>query len=123
MVDDDDIFLDMEQIGTLVRETRERHGLSQARLARRASTTQAVVSRIERGLTAPSFETAARLLGAMGWDLELGLRRSRWQDHDAQALREFGELTPQQRLAGVEHVSRELGLLRGAARAAGHGDA
>lgn len=113
----------MSEIGTLIRETRERHGLSQARLARRAATTQAVVSRIERGLTAPSFETAARLLGAMGWDLELGLRRSRWQDDDAQALRAFGALTPQQRLAGVERVSRDLSLLQGAARAAGRDDA
>src|SRR5438309_1877301 len=100
----------------LLRTTRERHGLSQRRLARRAGTTQAVVSRIEAGQVAPSLETLERLFAAMGWELELGLRRSRWQDHDADALRAFGALTPQARLDGLEGTLAALGELRGAAR-------
>lgn len=107
----------MDKVGRLVRETRERHGLSQSRLARRAGTTQAVVSRIERGEASPSVGTLRRLLAAMGWELDVGLRRSQWQDHDPAALRAFGELTRQGRLAGVERTAREVESLRGAARA------
>jgi transcriptional regulator with XRE-family HTH domain len=108
----------MEPAGALLRETRERHGLSQSRLARRAGTTQAVVSRIERGESSPSVATLRRLLGAMGWELDVGLRRSRWQDHDPAALRAFGERTPQQRLAGVDRVAQDVATLHGAARSA-----
>jgi transcriptional regulator with XRE-family HTH domain len=107
----------MDDAGRLLRATRERHGLSQSRLARRAGTTQAVVSRIERGEASPSLDTLRRLLAAMGWELDVGLRRSRWQDHDPAALRAFGNLTRQGRLAGVERTARDVELLRGAARA------
>lgn len=109
----------MDTAGELLRATRERHGLSQQRLARRAGTTQAVISRIERGAASPSVETLRRLLGAMGWELDVGLRRSRWQDHDPAALKAFGERTPQERVAGVERTIAEVGALRGAARRAG----
>jgi transcriptional regulator with XRE-family HTH domain len=111
-----DIFLDMST-GALLRQTRERHGLSQRRLARRAGTTQAVVSRIERGLTSPSLDTVERLLAAMGWELDVRLRRSRWQDHDPAALRAFGEQDPQGRLSGIEHAIGTVGELHGAASA------
>ncbi len=108
----------MNDAADLVRETRERHGLSQRRLARRAGTTQAVVSRIERGEASPSVDTLERLLGAMGWELDIGLRRSRWQDHDSEALRHFGALAPQERLAGIAETIRAADELRGAARRA-----
>jgi transcriptional regulator with XRE-family HTH domain len=103
----------------LLRATRERHGLSQRRLARRAGTTQAVVSRIEAGQVAPSVETLDRLFAAMGWELDVELRRSRWQDHDPEALRAFGELTPQARVEGLERSTAALGQLHGAARHTG----
>jgi transcriptional regulator with XRE-family HTH domain len=106
----------MDDVATLLHDTRVRHGLSQARLARRAGTTQAVVSRIERGEASPSVATVRRLLGAMGWELHAGLRRSRWQDHDPEALRAFGERTSKQRVAGVERTLLDIGSLRGAAR-------
>jgi transcriptional regulator with XRE-family HTH domain len=107
----------MDDVATLLRDTRLRHGLSQGRLARRAGTTQAVVSRIERGVASPSVATLRRLLGAMGWELDAGLRRSPWQDHDPDALRAFGERTPEQRVAGVERTLLDVGSLHGAARA------
>jgi transcriptional regulator with XRE-family HTH domain len=50
----------------LVRTTRERLGLSQRRLALRAGTTQAQVSRIERGEISPTFATLQSLMLAMG---------------------------------------------------------
>jgi len=106
----------MEHVGRLLKETRERHGLSQRRLARRAGTTQAVVSRIEQGRASPSVDTLERLLAAMGWELDLGLRRSRWQDHDPQALREWGTRTPQQRVDGIEQTIGGVAELHAQAR-------
>ena len=97
----------MNDVATLLRDTRMRHGLSQARLARRAGTTQAVVSRIERGEASPSIATLGRLLGAMGWELDIRLQRSRWQDSDHEALRAFGKRTPVQRVADV--TAHEVG--------------
>jgi transcriptional regulator with XRE-family HTH domain len=57
---------------TLLRETRERHGLSQARLAHRARTTQGAISRIERGEEAVTWERLRGLLHAMGEEPTLG---------------------------------------------------
>jgi transcriptional regulator with XRE-family HTH domain len=50
----------------LVRETRRRHRLDQAELARRLGTSQAAISRIERDLVSPSIETLNRIMEAMG---------------------------------------------------------
>jgi transcriptional regulator with XRE-family HTH domain len=58
--------------GALLRTTRERHGLSQAALARRASTTPRQIGRIERGEISPTVRTLDRLLAVMGERLELG---------------------------------------------------
>ncbi|HMJ02928.1 MAG TPA: helix-turn-helix transcriptional regulator [Conexibacter sp.] len=109
----------MDLTGDVIRETRERHGLSQRRLALRAGTTQAVVSRIERGVASPTVETQRRLLAAMGWELDVVLRRSRWQDHDPAALRSFGAQDPSTRLAGIERTIGDVAALRGAASRAG----
>jgi transcriptional regulator with XRE-family HTH domain len=48
-----------------------RHGLTQSQLAARARTSQAAISRIERGLVSPSISTLARLLDLMGERLVL----------------------------------------------------
>lgn len=52
--------------GPLVRDTRIRHGLDQATLAKRLGTSQAAISRIERDRVSPTIETLDRILGAMG---------------------------------------------------------
>jgi transcriptional regulator with XRE-family HTH domain len=57
--------------GQLIRGTRERHGLSQARLARRTGTHQSAISRLEADEVSPSVETLALLMKAMGERLEL----------------------------------------------------
>jgi transcriptional regulator with XRE-family HTH domain len=57
--------------GQLLREAREKHGVSQKRLAMRASTTQSAISRIERDRVSPSVETLHELLYLLGEDLEL----------------------------------------------------
>jgi transcriptional regulator with XRE-family HTH domain len=61
-------------LGNLVRETRAQAHLSQRELAARAQTTQSVVGRIEAGLVTPTWESVERLLGAMGFELQVQLR-------------------------------------------------
>ena len=58
--------------GGLLRQVRRRHGLTQRQLAARARTSQAAISRLERGLVSPTVETLERLLDLMGEELELG---------------------------------------------------
>jgi transcriptional regulator with XRE-family HTH domain len=64
----------MSRLGTLLRETRERHGVSQRQLAIRAGTKQSTISRLERGLESPSFERFEALLLCLGERAELELR-------------------------------------------------
>ena len=51
----------------LLRDARAKAGLSQRELARRASTAQSVVARIEGGQTSPSWDTLKTLLFAAGF--------------------------------------------------------
>lgn len=62
--------------GQFLRSVRLRHGLTQRQLADHARTSQAAISRIERGTVSPTVETLARLLDLMGEELELGAGRS-----------------------------------------------
>lgn len=57
--------------GQLLRDARRRHGVSQARLAIRAGTTQSAISRIERDKVSPSVETLRGLLHLLGEDLRV----------------------------------------------------
>jgi transcriptional regulator with XRE-family HTH domain len=87
------------RIGALLRAARERHGLSQARLARRIGGDRGYISRVERGEVSPTFDWAERAFAAMGEELALEVRRSRWDDHDADAHRIVGAWDPDRRLA------------------------
>lgn len=58
-------------VGTTLRQARERAGLSQRELAARAGTSQATVSAYESGSKQPSVATFARLLAAAGTRLTL----------------------------------------------------
>ncbi len=64
----------MTMLGTLLRQARERHSVSQRQLAIRAGTKQSTISRIERGDESPSFERFAQLLLCLGERVELELR-------------------------------------------------
>lgn len=55
----------------LLREARRSASLTQAELARRAGTSQAMVARYETGVASPTVRTLQRLLRAAGRDLEL----------------------------------------------------
>ncbi|MBI2325162.1 MAG: helix-turn-helix transcriptional regulator [Chloroflexi bacterium] len=81
----------------LLRSARLRHGLTQARLALRAGTTQTAISRLERGDRSPSIDTLRRLLLVMGEDLDLRTRRLAGE-HDPAHLRAERALAPARRL-------------------------
>jgi transcriptional regulator with XRE-family HTH domain len=85
-------------IGELIRATRERHGLTQARLARRIGSDRAYVSRVEAGEVSPTIDWATRTMAAMGEDLVLAVQRSRFDDHDPQAHRMVGSWDGDRRL-------------------------
>lgn len=85
-------------IGELLRATRERHGLTQARLARRIGSDRAYVSRVEAGEVSPTIDWATRALAAMGEELVLDVQRSRFDDHDPQAHRLVGSWDADRRL-------------------------
>jgi transcriptional regulator with XRE-family HTH domain len=97
--------------GELVRRLRRDLGLSQRSLARRAGTTQAAVSRIERGLTTPTWETVRALLLAMGYEPELGVRRLRGRG-DPVHLSATRARSPSERLALAISANRLAGRMR-----------
>ena len=104
----------------MIREHRERLGLSQRSVALRAGTTQAAVSRIERGLTAPNWETVTALMLAMGYEPELQARRlrGRWDPlHLAASCRR----SPAERLELAISANRLAGRLRQAGAQASRG--
>jgi hypothetical protein len=53
-------------VPTVLRDARERAGLTQAALAERTATSQATISAYESGRKQPSVDTLARLLAATG---------------------------------------------------------
>ena len=83
--------------GQLLRAARCRHGLTQAQLARRARTSQAAISRIERDVVSPSVATMSALLRLMGEELDLSTRPVD-SGHDRTLLRRNLEKTPDQRV-------------------------
>ncbi len=81
--------------GSLLRQARREAGLGQRELARRAGIPQPTLSRIERGLASPRFDTLDRLLRECGRELALVSRPGR--DVDRTLIRERLALTPGER--------------------------
>ena len=95
-------------IGKLIREARVRSGLSQRSLARRAGTSQAAISRIERDLEQPTFKRADQILAGLGWRLEFELHPIAEHAADSAALRAAADATPSQRLEwGLSRQKRD----------------
>ena len=91
----------------LVREARERAGLSQRALALRAGTSQSVVARIELGITDPSSGTLATLLAAAGFELLCRLEPAPVVDsHMLDDVERILHLSPEQRIREVANVGR-----------------
>jgi transcriptional regulator with XRE-family HTH domain len=101
----------------MIRETRLRRGLSQARLARRVGTRQSAISRLEADEVSPSVETLDLLLRAMGEQLRLsGAAPER--AYDPLHRRTSAERSPSECLALGISWNRMAGRLAAAGRAA-----
>jgi transcriptional regulator with XRE-family HTH domain len=84
--------------GEILRQRRRANGLTQTQLALRAGSTQAAISRLERGQLSPSFETLERLLLVMGEVPEVAVRRAEGP-HDVRRIASQRRRSPEQRLA------------------------
>jgi uncharacterized protein len=84
--------------GETIRERRRANGLSQQRLAIRAGSTQAAISRLERGEISPTFHTFEQLLAVMGEEAELSVQRSA-ADYDRARIQSLRARPPAERLA------------------------
>ena len=102
--------------GELLRETRGRHGLTQKQLAIRARTSQAAISRIERGVVSPTVETLAELLWLMNEELVLGTEPVDW-GFDLTLNQSNLALDPEARVRRQASWSRGVMKIRDAARA------
>ena len=104
-------------VGDLVRETRQRHGISQRSLARRAGTSQAAISRIEAGLESPTVERLERLLLVLGEQLDV---RTAPLPHavDSGSLAAAARRTPTERFREASSWNRFASKLELAAREA-----
>jgi len=96
----------------LLQTARERAGLTQRQLARKARTAQSVVARIELGETSPSWSTLARLLKAAGFSLSAGLRRISVDRQLLDDVPRILALSPEERLREVAQVSRFISAAR-----------
>jgi transcriptional regulator with XRE-family HTH domain len=112
-----DIIYGISNPAELIRSTRKRLGLSQRRLALRAGTTQAAISRIERGLVSPTYTTLHELLGAMGEEPVLGARRMP-TDWDPAHMASTLARTPDERLVLALSWNKMAGRLAEAGRRA-----
>jgi transcriptional regulator with XRE-family HTH domain len=102
--------------GELVREVRRRHGLTQQQLADRARTSQAAISRIERGLVSPSVDTLANLLDLLGEELVLDAAPIDY-GHDVTLLEQNLQRTVSQRIDHGASFANFVLRNRGVARA------
>lgn len=97
--------------GGLLREARLRHELDQAELARRVGTEQPAISRIERNVVSPSFDTLNRIFEAMGETLRVvpvsldDPVPGGGNQTIAELRSDYQDLNPEERLAQAAHLS------------------
>jgi transcriptional regulator with XRE-family HTH domain len=94
----------------LLRRARLRHGLTQQQLAIRAGTSQAAVSRIERGVVSPSMATIERLVGLLGEELRLSAEPVDY-GFDLTLIQENLRVSPEERIrrqAALANKIREI---------------
>lgn len=106
------------EAGSVIREARLRHGLTQHQLATRARTSQAAISRIERGAVSPTVATLSELLDVLGEEGMLATRRADY-GVDVTLLHENLRLTPEERIRkqaafanGMRDFQRAIGVER-----------
>ena len=84
--------------GQVIRDRRIANRLTQEQLARRVGSTQAAISRLERGHISPTFETFEGILHAMGEEAKLVVRRGSG-DHDRRRILALRQRPAAERLA------------------------
>jgi transcriptional regulator with XRE-family HTH domain len=88
-------------IGTMLRERRDRATLTQSELARRAGVSQSTISAVERGTRRPSLTLIGRVLAALGLQLRLGLDQLEEPEAELDAaIAALREVPPVERLSG-----------------------
>ena len=95
---------------TLLRSARAQSGLSQRELGRRAGSTQASVSRVERGVVSPTVDTLERLVRSCGAELALVPRPG--DGVDRTLIRERLRLSPGERIREAEREWGETEAFR-----------
>jgi transcriptional regulator with XRE-family HTH domain len=104
--------MDDDDASALLSVARERAGMSQRELAKKARTAQSVVARIELGETSPSWSTLARLLKAAGFAISATLRRIHVDPQVLDDVPRILALSPEDRLREVAQMSRFLSVAR-----------
>lgn len=97
-------------VGRLIREARRRANLTQADLATRLGVSQPAVAKLERPGANPTVETLDRVLSATGHRLVLDAPARR-PGVDESLIRRQLELTPAQRVQGIEAMYSQMQAL------------
>lgn len=93
----------------MLRQVRERHGLTQEELATRANISRSTISRIECNRVSPSVEMLGELLFLMGEDLVLEAK-ARKPKIDRKQLEIRLAMTPEERVeAGLAEAAKVIG--------------
>jgi transcriptional regulator with XRE-family HTH domain len=111
-----------QTLGKILRDARQAQGLSQRSLAVRAGTSQDAISRIERGVEAPTLERFEQLLLAMGQRLALDIEPLESPVPSAE-LRVSAQMSPVERLREAiswNRLASELAIAGERARREGH---
>ena len=102
----------MTDSASLLRDARRRAGLTQADLADRLGVSQAAVARLESPRANPTVDTLDRALWATGHRLALDAQARR-PEVDESLIRQHLELSPAERIRGIETMyaqARQLAL-------------
>jgi transcriptional regulator with XRE-family HTH domain len=103
------------EAASLIRQSRQRAGLTQAELARRLRTTQSAVARLESERSSPRLATLERALLATGHELSLWSTKRRPSVDETLIARQL-RLTPAERLRAFQTAYAQTRLIAGAAR-------
>lgn len=101
-------------IPALLRTARREANLTQADLAARLGISQAAVAKLERPGTNPTVGTLDRILRTTGHRLLLDVQ-TRAAGVDESLIRKQLELTPEERIRGIEDMYLQAQALAGAA--------
>ena len=100
----------MSESASLLKDARRQAGLTQAELARRLGVSQAAVAKLERPGANPTVETLDDALWATGHRLTLDASMRR-PGVDESLIRQHLELSPAERLRGIETMYAEGRML------------